>query len=103
MSTAARRLVLIEDLLRSRLGYALCWAGVRLLTRSQVVHVDGPLSVRAAFTMQEIKGLLDQAHWSGAQLVHRWPERFVIQYRPHQTAAAFDHSARRIWCEPHGA
>ncbi|MCA9159847.1 MAG: methyltransferase domain-containing protein [Planctomycetales bacterium] len=103
MATAARRLVLIEDLLRSRLGYVLCWAGVRLLTRSRVVHFDGPLSVRAAFTMQEINGLLNQAHWTGAQLVRRWPERFLILYRPHQTAADFDHSTRRLWCEPHGA
>ncbi len=56
MSNAARRLVLIEDLMRSRLGYALCWAGVRLLTRSKVVHVDGPLSVQAAFTVKQMRG-----------------------------------------------
>ena len=102
MSSAARRMVLIEDLLRSRLGYVLCWAGVRLLTRSTVVHIDGPLSVRAAFTIQEIKGLLDQAHWSGAQLSQRWPERFFIQYRPQQTVS-FEPSTRRLWGEPLGA
>ncbi|MEO8271245.1 MAG: hypothetical protein ABI557_16100, partial [Aureliella sp.] len=95
MSSAARRLVLIEDLLRSRLGFVLCWAGVRLLTRSKVVHIDGPLSVRAAFTLREIKGLLNEAGWSDAQLSQRWPERFLIQYRPEQSAV-FDQSPRKL-------
>ena len=88
MSAASQRLVIIEDLLRSRLGYALCWLGVRLLTRSKVVHIDGPLSVRAAFTLDEIGELLSQAAWSGARVVQRWPERFVIQYQSSQAVPA---------------
>lgn len=88
MSAASQRLVIIEDLLRSRLGYALCWLGVRLLTRSKVVHIDGPLSVRAAFTLDEIGELLSQAAWSNARLAQRWPERFVIQYQSPQAVSS---------------
>ena len=50
MADAARSLILVNDLVRSRLGYWLAWAGCRLLSRSPIVHHDGPASVRAAFT-----------------------------------------------------
>lgn len=84
----ARELVMIEDLLRTRLGYSLCWLGVHLLTRSRVVHIDGLLSVRAAFSMPEIKLLLTQAGMSGADIYKHWPERFMVQWSP--TAGALD-------------
>lgn len=82
MSAAGNRLVLIEDLLRSRLGFVLCWGGVRLLTRSRVVHIDGPLSVRAAFTLPEIRDLLYRAGWTDAYAAACWPQRFLIHYQP---------------------
>ncbi len=85
-ANCAQQRVLIEDLLRSRLGFGLCWCGVRLLTRSPVVHVDGPLSVRAAFNLPEMRPLLDRAGWTSATLTKHWPERFLIQYRPGGTS-----------------
>ena len=50
-------MVLINDLRRAPLGYGLAWLGCRLLSMSQVVHVDGPLSVEAAFTLAEVRSL----------------------------------------------
>src|SRR5262249_45464305 len=47
MAGAARRLVLVNDLVRSRLGYLLAWAGCRVLSRSPIVHHDGPVSAAA--------------------------------------------------------
>ncbi len=79
---AARKLVVVEDLIRSRLGYGMCLLGVRALTRSRVVHIDGPLSVRAAFTLVEMRQLLQQAAMTDADLRKTWPERFQIQWRP---------------------
>src|SRR5204862_714569 len=58
---AADRAVLINDLRRSTLGLWLAQAGSRLLTTSRVVHVDGPRSVRAAFTLAEAAALARQA------------------------------------------
>lgn len=78
----AQRLVVIEDLLRTRLGYGLCWLGVHLLTRSRVVHVDGLLSVRAAFSMAEMQTLLHQADMSTAKLYPHWPERLMVEWSP---------------------
>ena len=53
MALRSRKLVLVDDLIRSRLGFALAWIGTRLLSRSWVVHTDGPLSVRGAQTLSD--------------------------------------------------
>ena len=87
----ARRMVLIEDLLRTRLGYGLCWLGVHMLTRSRVVHVDGLLSVRAAFSMAEMHAVLQRTDMSHAKIYKHWPERFMIEWTP----AVGDRDARR--------
>src|SRR5436305_8931277 len=50
MAAATTRLLLVNDLRRARRGWLLAAAACRLLTRSPVVHVDGPRSVAAAFT-----------------------------------------------------
>ena len=47
--------MLVNDLERSGLGLALAHVAVRLLTTSDVVHVDGPRSVESAFTMEEAR------------------------------------------------
>ena len=82
MAAKARRLVLVDDLIRSRLGYALAWAGTRLLSRSWVVHHDGPLSVKAAFTPSEILDLAAEAGLQNPVLERNWPERYRLSWRP---------------------
>ncbi|MBX3439496.1 MAG: methyltransferase domain-containing protein, partial [Planctomycetaceae bacterium] len=57
MRDAARHAVLVDDLRRTRVGYGLAWIGTRLLCRSPIVHFDGPVSVRAAFEVDEIRNL----------------------------------------------
>ncbi len=71
-------LVLVDDLERSRLGYWLAWLGVRLLSRSKVAHVDGPMSVEGAFTLAEARRLADEAGWTRTSLRRRWPCRFLL-------------------------
>jgi len=73
MTGAARRLVLINDLRRGVLGYWLAYLGTRLLTTSDVVHVDGPLSVQAAFTIDEVKALAQRAGLANATSHRRYP------------------------------
>lgn len=75
---AAGRLVLVNDLRRSRLGYLLAYAGTRILTRSPIVHVDGPLSVAGAWTTNEALALAHQAGWDQVQVEHHWPQRFLL-------------------------
>jgi 2-polyprenyl-3-methyl-5-hydroxy-6-metoxy-1,4-benzoquinol methylase len=80
MKDWAARLVLVNDLERSRLGFAMAWVGCRLLTRSRVVRFDGPASVRSAFTPREALALAERAGLSGATVGRRWPCRFLLRW-----------------------
>jgi 2-polyprenyl-3-methyl-5-hydroxy-6-metoxy-1,4-benzoquinol methylase len=81
MGQAARRCVLVDDLCRNRLGYLYAWAGGRLLTRSHIVHTDGPLSVRAAYTIAEFRQLADEAGLRDVQFRRHWPQRFLMSWK----------------------
>ncbi len=72
--------VLISDLIRDRGGYALAWAGTRVLSRSPVVHIDGLRSVRAALTLEEARGLATRAGLAEARFERRWPRRFLMSW-----------------------
>jgi SAM-dependent methyltransferase len=80
MKRCTERVLAADDLLRSPAGYALAWAGTRLLTRSRVVHADGPVSVRAAFTVPEVRQLADSAGLTGATIRTHWPYRFLLTW-----------------------
>jgi SAM-dependent methyltransferase len=81
MRAAAERLVLVDDLVRSRLGYVAACVGTRLLTRSGVVHVDGPRSVAGAFTACEAQALAERAGLHGASVRRHWPWRYLLAWR----------------------
>ena len=80
MSAATRRMLLVNDLVRSSAGYALARAATRVLTRSHVVHVDGPRSVESAFTSREALRLAKRAGLIGAGVVQKWPCRFLLTW-----------------------
>lgn len=80
-SRAARRLVLIDDLRRTRFGYCLAVMASRVLTRSPVVQVDGPLSVRAAFTVTELRAMADAAGMPAVSVQRHWPQRMLLTSR----------------------
>ncbi len=82
MRGAARRLILVSDLLRSFPGLIIAVAGTRLLSASPIVRADGPLSVRRAFTRQEIQTLAERAGLEGAKIAWRWPFRFLLSWSP---------------------
>jgi 2-polyprenyl-3-methyl-5-hydroxy-6-metoxy-1,4-benzoquinol methylase len=82
MKELATQCVLVNDLRRTRFGYVLACAGCRLLTRSPIVHTDGPLSVRAAFSVDEVRLLADESGLNGATITTHWPQRFLLDWRP---------------------
>ena len=79
MKQLAALSVLVDDLVRTRLGYALAYIGCQLLSRSPVVHFDGPQSVRAAFTESEARDLATQAGLSPCSIRRHWPERYLLR------------------------
>jgi 2-polyprenyl-3-methyl-5-hydroxy-6-metoxy-1,4-benzoquinol methylase len=82
MRRAARRILLINDLARSVRGLALAHAASRLFTTSDVVHTDAPRSVRAAFTVEEMRELARRAELKGAEVSRRWPFRLLLTWEP---------------------
>ncbi len=81
VAAAARLGGVVSDLVRSRRGLVLAHLATRLLTRSRVARVDGPLSVRAARTRAEYRLLMERAGLPAARIVATWPERVLISWR----------------------
>lgn len=78
MRQLARHAVIVDDLQRTRLGWLLAVCGCHLLSRSPIVHFDGPQSVRAAFSTAEALQLAKSAGLNNANLRCHWPERYLL-------------------------
>ena len=87
MQVAARQLALVSDLVRKRSSYWMAQVACHVLTRSDVVRTDGPLSVRAAFTCNEAFALAEQAGWKPCSISRQWPCRFLLEWRSADRAA----------------
>ena len=70
--------VIADDLHRTTMGWLLAKVGCWILSRSPVVHFDGPQSVRAAFTIPEILSLANRSGLDGVRLSKHWPERYTL-------------------------
>jgi 2-polyprenyl-3-methyl-5-hydroxy-6-metoxy-1,4-benzoquinol methylase len=81
LALAARHLLLVSDLIRSSMGFVVAHLATRLLSSSEVVRTDGPWSVEAAFTVDEVTTLAKRANWAGATVARRWPFRLLLTWR----------------------
>ena len=80
MKQAAGRLVVVSDLRRSGIGYLIAQGICRLVTRSPIVHVDGPRSVAGAFTLAEVRELCREAGLTPVRLKRSWPWRYLLTW-----------------------
>ncbi|HQY88061.1 MAG TPA: methyltransferase domain-containing protein [Tepidisphaeraceae bacterium] len=76
----AARLLLVSDLRRSPLAWGFTWIGCRLVSRSSIVHFDGPVSVRGAWTIGEMKQMAMDAGLTGATIRRQWPFRMLLRW-----------------------
>lgn len=83
----ARHGIVISDLVRSRLAWMLTWTGLRLLSRSWIVHVDGPRSVQAAFQRDELLDLAQSARLDNSCVKGFFPFRMVLLWKKNSTKA----------------
>ncbi len=79
----ARCGVIMIDLRRSRLALAFTWLMTRVLSRSRVFHSDGVRSVRAAYTVTEMRCLARQAGLDNATVRGCFPFRMIIAWSKH--------------------
>lgn len=66
----ARRAVLVNDLRRGHWPFLLTWASLHVVSRSRLIHHDGPLSVRRGFLPGELSALAREAGWAGPRVSH---------------------------------
>ena len=78
MTELSTGLILVNDLRRSKMGYLLAWVVCRLVSRSPVVHYDGPVSVRGAWSGDEAFLLGRRLKLKGLRVERRWPCRFLL-------------------------
>ncbi len=81
LADATRGCLLINDLRRCTAGYVAAIISTRVLSRSPIVHFDGPQSVRAAFTIAEAAEIAASASLSGSRIVPRFPFRWLLEWR----------------------
>ncbi len=80
LRAANPRLILVNDLERSRFNLAAVWVASRLFSRSRVVHVDGPLSIQGAFTVNEMQAMAEAAGLTGATVRASFPCRMLLKW-----------------------
>jgi len=73
--------LLVHDLARCGPGLFLSRLVPPLITRSRVVHEDSVLSVRNAFTPEEMRAVAERAGLDGARVSRHWPYRFLVSWR----------------------
>jgi len=81
IAQAAGRLVVISDLVRSWAGLALAYLGTRLLSTSVVVRLDGPRSVQAAYTIEEVRALARRAGMDNVDVLPRRLCRYLLIWK----------------------
>ena len=68
MDGVARAGLVVNDLARSRVAWALVWLVTRVLACGRLSRHDGPLSVRRAYTADEVRGLCARAGLAGVRV-----------------------------------
>jgi SAM-dependent methyltransferase len=74
MRAATRLAIVVNDLLRTRVSWLLVWMATRLFARHPVSRHDGPLSVRRAYSVDELPVLAEKAGLARVT-VRRFPWR----------------------------
>ncbi|GJM23969.1 MAG: hypothetical protein DHS20C16_03840 [Phycisphaerae bacterium] len=80
-SRVASKAVVVSDLDRTALAWLVTWTATRLMSRSRLFRVDGPLSVRAAFRPAEALDLATGAGMARATVRKAFPFRWMMIWR----------------------
>ena len=82
MRAASRGAVIVNDLLRERVSWVLVWLATRLFARHPISRHDGPLSVRRAYSIDELLVFVEKARLTHVTIRPvRWLARVVMVAR----------------------
>jgi SAM-dependent methyltransferase len=81
LGALSRQGVVISDLRRGRIEYAVTFLFTRLFTRERMTRSDGPLSVLRALTLDEARSLTRAAGWTDCVVRKSFPLRLVLMDR----------------------
>lgn len=76
----ARDRLVVQDLVRSEMSYWFARFGTSLLLLSDICRLDGRSSVEGAFTRAEALSLVRAAGLNQADIVQRFPFRFLLRW-----------------------
>jgi ubiquinone/menaquinone biosynthesis C-methylase UbiE len=85
MGRVARLGLVVNDLLRTRMSILLVWLATRVVARHPISRVDGPLSVRRAYSPDELRDLASRAGLRNARV-----EQFPVFARVVMTGAGIE-------------
>jgi len=85
---------IINDLLRSWHAYGLTWLAMPLICRSRLTRHDGPLSVRRAYTLPELHGMVQAAGIQGVA-IRRHPLFRVTLVKEQRDGCCLDAALRK--------
>jgi 2-polyprenyl-3-methyl-5-hydroxy-6-metoxy-1,4-benzoquinol methylase len=88
MKQAAKHLVIVIDLVRSPANLFCVWLATRVLSTSHVVRFDGPASVRASYTMDELRGLANHAGMHEVEIRELFPCKMMLIWRKDSVQSA---------------
>ena len=87
MAEVARQAVLVSDLRRGHTGWWAAYVVTRLLSRSPIMHNDGPISVTASYTPAEMREMALAAGMFGVTVGKSWPWRLFLRWERQCKAA----------------
>lgn len=87
MDRLARRGFIVNDLRRSLIGFVAAWLAAQATTRNRLTRNDAPLSVRRAYTPDELAGLLRRAGIEDAAITtHPWFRMAAVKVKAARNA-----------------
>jgi 2-polyprenyl-3-methyl-5-hydroxy-6-metoxy-1,4-benzoquinol methylase len=78
---------IVNDLLRSWHAFMLTWLAMHLFCRGRLVRHDGPISIRRAYTLSELRTMVGRAGVDGVQIhAHPFFRVALVKERAHDPA-----------------
>jgi len=99
----ARSVVVVNDLRRGWWPFLVTWMSLRLVSRSRIIHHDGPVSVRRGYLGAELIALAREACWAQARVSrHAFFRLVLIGEKPTNQQPQMDANEHKLFPQKSG-